>query len=72
MLGLAALLVTPALAADNVEKSPPGGSYKKVSELVKLPDFLPSLGQLFVDPRRSQPGRSWPTITMGRWSVRFT
>ena len=51
MLGLAAMLVTPALAADNVEKSPPGGSYKKVSELVKLPDFLPSLGQLFVDPK---------------------
>jgi hypothetical protein len=45
-------LATPALAADknNVRNAPPGGSYKKVSELVKLPDFLPGLGQLWVDP----------------------
>ena len=26
-------------------------AYKKVSELVKLPDFLPGLGQLYVDPK---------------------
>jgi hypothetical protein len=32
-------------------KSPPGGNYRKVSELVKLPDFLPGLGTLFVDPK---------------------
>src|SRR5205085_474149 len=51
MLGFAALLISPALAADNFEKAPPPGSYKKVSELVKLPDFLPNLGQLFVDPK---------------------
>src|ERR1044071_8776573 len=43
-------LATPALAADNVQKAPPGGKYKKVSELVKLPDFLPGLGTLYVDP----------------------
>ncbi|QFU15878.1 DUF5602 domain-containing protein [Microvirga thermotolerans] len=48
--GLAALAM-PALAADQVEKAPPAGSYKKVSELVKLPDFLPGLGQLYVDPK---------------------
>lgn len=42
-----ALLAMPALA---VETAPPGGDYKKVSELVKLPDFLPGLGQLYVDP----------------------
>ncbi len=40
-----------AFAADQVEKAPPPGAYKKVSELVKLPDFLPGLGQLFVDPK---------------------
>jgi hypothetical protein len=51
LLGLAALLITPALAANNVQKAPPGGTYKKVSELVKLPDFLPNLGQLYVDPK---------------------
>ena len=43
-------LMTPAQAADQVEKAPPTGAYKKVSELVKLPDFLPGLGQLYVDP----------------------
>ncbi len=51
MLALATMLATPALAADDVQKAPPGGSYKKVSELVKLPDFLPNLGQLYVDPK---------------------
>ncbi|MGZ3593418.1 MAG: hypothetical protein ACXWL9_07015 [Syntrophales bacterium] len=30
--------------------APPGGSYKKVSSLVALPDFLPGLGTLYVDP----------------------
>jgi hypothetical protein len=50
------LLVTAALAglvspAVSQETAPPGGEYKKVSELVTLPDFLPGLGQLFVDPK---------------------
>ena len=43
----------PALAHDvptEIAKSPPTGVYKAVSGLVKLPDFLPGLGQLFVDP----------------------
>src|SRR3712207_352305 len=46
-----AAFALPAMAADQVEKAPPSGAYKKVSELVKLPDFLPGLGQLFVDPK---------------------
>ena len=29
---------------------PPGGTYKKVSTLVPLPDFIPGLGTLYVDP----------------------
>lgn len=37
-------------AAQNVQHAPPGGAYKKVSELVKLPDFLPGLGTLYVNP----------------------
>jgi hypothetical protein len=41
----------PTVAAEQVEKAPPTGAYKKVSELVKLPDFLPGLGQLYVDPK---------------------
>jgi hypothetical protein len=32
------------------EKAPPGGEYKKVSSLVELPDFLPGLGTLYVNP----------------------
>lgn len=29
----------------------PGGGFKKVSTLVKLPEFVPGLGVLYVDPR---------------------
>lgn len=48
-----AILVLASLpaAAQNVQKAPPGGDYKKVSELVKLPDFLPGLGTLYVNPK---------------------
>lgn len=39
------------MAADSsVESAPPAAPYKAVSSLVKLPDFIPGLGQLFVDP----------------------
>jgi hypothetical protein len=31
-------------------QEPPGGKYKKVSSLVALPDFVPGLGTLYVDP----------------------
>ena len=36
-------------AANAASMSPPAG-YQKVSELVKLPDFLPGLGTLYVQP----------------------
>jgi hypothetical protein len=48
--GILMLASLPVSAAD-VMKAPPGGEYKKVSELVKLPDFLPGLGTLYVDPK---------------------
>jgi len=32
------------------KKAPPGGNYKQVSSLVALPDFIPGLGTLYVDP----------------------
>jgi hypothetical protein len=50
---LALTLIVGASAsamAQSVEQSPPGGAYKAVSSLVKMPDFVPGLGQLFVDP----------------------
>jgi hypothetical protein len=49
-LGLFAFIGAPCLAAD-IENAPPGAPYKKVSSLVKLPDFLPGLGTLYVDPK---------------------
>ena len=49
-----ALVVTMASSlcavAAEVTKSPPAAPYQQVSKLVKLPDFLPGMGQLFVDP----------------------
>ena len=47
---LSALAAGPAFA-QNVQKAPPPAPYKKVSSLVKLPDFLPGLGTLYVDPK---------------------
>ena len=49
VLGLCLLSTTPQTAAAQ-RKAPPGGAYKKVSTLVALPDFLPGLGTLYVDP----------------------
>ena len=46
---LAALLVAPTASAADIGTAPPA-AFKKVSSLVKLPDFLPGLGTLYVDP----------------------
>src|SRR5688572_22686950 len=48
-LAAVAALAVPATAAE-VAKTPLAAPYKKVSDLVKLPDFLPGMGQLWVDP----------------------
>jgi len=42
LTGLAACCLPP--------REPPGGDYKKVSELVRFPDFYPGLGRLYVQP----------------------
>jgi hypothetical protein len=39
-----------AASAKTKSKAPPGGNYRKVSELVRFPDFYPGLGQLWVEP----------------------
>ena len=52
-LGVASLLATAGCASmtgDPVAKAPPPAPYKAVSSLVKLPDFIPGLGSLYVDP----------------------
>ena len=48
----ASLLAVPAaaVAQGDVATAPPPAPYQAVSGLVPLPDFLPGLGQLFVDP----------------------
>jgi hypothetical protein len=47
----ASLLAVPAAAAaQDVTAAPPPAPYQPVSALVPLPEFLPGLGQLFVDP----------------------
>ncbi|PWJ80507.1 hypothetical protein C7441_11247 [Pseudaminobacter salicylatoxidans] len=50
-LALTAAGTLPVAAAEQVAKSPPSAPYEQVSKLVKLPDFIPGIGQLFVDPK---------------------
>jgi hypothetical protein len=53
MITMAGLLgATTALAqeAGDLTQAPPPAPYQAVSDLVELPEFLPGLGQLFVDP----------------------
>lgn len=50
-IALGALLLAGPAIAQTVGHAPPPAPYKKVSELVKLPDFLPGLGTLYVDPK---------------------
>jgi len=45
------LVSAQTLVADNAPlTAPPDAPYAAVSDLVPLPDFIPGLGQLFVDP----------------------
>jgi hypothetical protein len=47
----AGLVATAGIAfADDVMQAPPPAPYAAVSSLVKLPDFIPGLGTLYVDP----------------------
>ncbi len=51
-MGLLILTAAPAVAAGtSINKEPPPAPYQKVSKLVKLPDFLPGMGTLYVDPK---------------------
>ena len=50
-LGLAVLVGSAGCAQAQAPMAPPGGEYKKVSTLVPLPDYLPGLGTLYVDPK---------------------
>jgi hypothetical protein len=49
-LAVAMLATVGCSSATAQQKAPPAGNYKKVSTLVALPDFVPGLGTLYVDP----------------------
>ncbi|MGH7307885.1 MAG: DUF5602 domain-containing protein [Candidatus Rokuibacteriota bacterium] len=50
-VGLAlAALVTVGCTSTMAQQTAPPANYKKVSALVALPDFVPGLGTLYVDP----------------------
>lgn len=49
MLAVGLFFASPDSAAAQ-GTAPPSGAYKKVSTLVPLPDFVPGLGTLYVDP----------------------
>ncbi|WP_322866368.1 DUF5602 domain-containing protein [Aquicoccus sp. G2-2] len=53
LVAVCAMGMTPAFAHgpdEAVAKAPPAAPYQQVSKLVKLPDFLPGMGELYVDP----------------------
>ena len=47
---LSGIMTTVALAENAAPMKPAGGSYQAVSALVPLPDMIPGLGTLYVDP----------------------
>ena len=47
---LAVMLIGVPHIALAQQQEPPGAAYKKVSTLVPLPDFVPGMGTLYVDP----------------------
>jgi hypothetical protein len=47
---IAVFAMTGAACAAQGDKAPPGGDYQKVSDLVSLPEFIPGLGTLYVQP----------------------
>src|SRR5437870_11542040 len=50
-VGLAlVVLATVGCTSTMAQQTAPPSNYKKVSTLVSLPDFLPGLGTLYVDP----------------------
>ncbi len=53
VLGLGLLVLAGCAGSVRAQgmMAPPGGEYKKVSSLVALPDYLPGLGTLYVDPK---------------------
>jgi hypothetical protein len=49
-VGIALLAAAALTGCCGAAREPPGGDYRKVSELVRFPDFYPGLGTLYVQP----------------------
>jgi hypothetical protein len=47
---VALFALSGAACAGDAATAPPGGDYQQVSKLVPLPDFIPGLGALYVQP----------------------
>ncbi|MCV4566833.1 hypothetical protein OFB72_30215, partial [Escherichia coli] len=58
VLAVLAALGIGVVLAQNVMKAPPMGPYVNVSEALKgaLPNFIPGLGTLYVDPKNLPEG----------------
>ena len=54
------------------DHAPPPAPFRKVSELVKLPDFLPGMGTLYVDPKTLPAGPFLAYDHAAGWSARST
>lgn len=50
MVAAAAFAVVGTACAAQADKAMPSGDYQKVSDLVPLPDFIPGMGSLYVQP----------------------
>jgi hypothetical protein len=50
-------------ADKGLSTAPPGGDYQPVSELTPLPDFIPGMGTLYVDPATLP---AWPFLAYDR------
>jgi len=48
--GLAVVALAGLAGCYLFPSEPPGGDYKRVSELVRFPDFYPGLGRLYMQP----------------------
>ena len=50
VLRIAGIILLMALAGCANTREPPGGNFRKVSQLVRFPDFYPDLRTLYVQP----------------------
>ena len=71
VLTVVALLLAPSLPAQNTagDKANPPANFKKVSTLVRLPDWLPGWGRCTLILPRCRQALIWATTTMVSWSM---